>query len=152
MPFQHKIDARVHVAGERIHRGGHFFAGGDHRPKPLLQSLLQVTQPGKAKSLNGAYHRSVRGFQQRGNLHRRLLHHRFAVFIDVTRNLQQARRELVPPRAKAVAIDINPGFVFSDHCDVSGSGRPAICDCTWAAIRPKEAKEFEMASSREIST
>ena len=62
--------------------------------------------------------------------------------------LQQARRELVRPGAEAVAEEIN----FTAHRDASGSGRPAICDWTCAAISPNEANEFEMASSREIST
>ena len=152
MPLQHEINARVNGTGERIHRGGHLFAGGDHRTKPLLQRLLEIAQPGETQRLNGADYRGIRGFQQRRDLHCGLFHHRFAVVMDIACNLQQTRRQLMRTRAKAVTIDIHAPFLFADHRDASGSGRPAICDCTCAAISPNEAYEFEMASSREIST
>ena len=152
MSLQHEINARVDVAGERVHRGGHLFAGGDHRAKPLLQRLLEIAQPGEPQRLYGADHRGIRGFQYGGNLHGGLLHHRFAVVMDIACDLQQTRRQLMRPRAKAVAIDIHAPLLFADHREASGSGRPAICDCTCAAISPKDANEFEIASSREIST
>ena len=114
MPLQHEINARIDVAGKRIHRGGDLFAGGHHRTKPLLQRLLEIAQSTKTECLDGADDGSIRRFKQRRDLHRRLFHHRFTIFIDI--------------------------------------GRPAICDCTCAAMSPNEANEFEMASSREIST
>ena len=61
MAFQHKIDARVDVAGKRVYRRGHLLTGGDHRAKPLLQGLLEIPQPAKPKRLNGTYHGGVRG-------------------------------------------------------------------------------------------
>ena len=148
MPLQHEINARIDVAGKRIHRGGDLFAGSHHRTKPLLQRLLEIAQSTKTECLDGADDGGIRRFKQRRDLHRRLFHHRFTIFIDITRHQQQPRRKLVRPRAEAVAENID----FSAHRDASGKGRPAICDCTCAAISPNEANEFEMASSREIST
>ncbi len=124
MPLQHEINARIDVAGQRIHRGGDLFAGGHDRTKPLLQRLLEIAQPGETQRLDGANDGGIRRLQYGGDLHCRLLHHRFTVFIDIACHLQQARRELVRARAKAIAKDID----FTAHRDASGSGRPAICD------------------------
>jgi len=148
MPLQHEIYARIHIAGQRIHRAGHLLAGGYHRAEPLLERLLQIAQPRKTERLDSANDGRIRGVKQRRDLHRRLLHDRFTIFIDIARHQQQPWRELVRPRTEAVTVHID----FAVHRDASGSGRPAICDCTCATIRPNEANEFEMASSREMST
>ena len=120
--------------------------------EPAFAPIANFLRPGEPQRLYGADHRGIRGFHYGGNLHGGLLHHRFAVVMNIACNLQQTRRQLMRTRAKAVAIDIHAPFLFADHRDASGSGRPAICDCTCAAISPNEAYEFEMASSREIST
>ena len=142
MPVQHEIDARIDVAGQGAHRGDHFFRRGRRRAEPALHGLLQLPQAGEAERLDGAHHRGVRGIRRGGDFHSRALQHRFPVFVDIAHHRQQTRRQLMRASAKTLTEQVHPSLLSFNHrfhCNPSGKGRPAMCDCTWATISDSAA-------------